>query len=468
MAVGIGQRCLVRVKITDVELRNARAIMATIVSPQGEEKCQDVSFDEVSGVVYASVDVNSAGNWSMWLCVRFANEVLYTPAFVFAEVEGEATPCEAPYIVDVEVAGESVSVTPPKIDVEGEVSREEFDALTEQVAGKVDKEIGKGLSTNDYTDADKNAVQYIPNLATKEEVRAVQEATAQKADTDGNYPNMTVGKANGVVGINQVQEALTLTTKANGNIVIGNLAGQSKEFMPATPSGDPMHYAYEAAGATWQPATGYWKMYTLTDVTNEQMRAAIVRGAITNGDKQPLCNSYRSLNGIRFNLARTGNYVVYLGTDTFDYYAYANETIEVINLTFYKNLSAQYDGAGLNVASLNNAFSDCSKLRQILGKILASGSTINTTNAFKGCTSLEDLLIAGLGVNVSFADSPLLSKESLLYMIDNCASGVSFTITLHPDVYDKCQEFGEWFEDIEAALTAATDNKNTTVILASA
>ena len=47
------------------------------------------------------------------------------------------------------------------------------------------------------------------------------------------------------------QDALTLTVKDNGNIVLSNIQGQSKEFMPATPSGDPMHYAYEAAGAEY-------------------------------------------------------------------------------------------------------------------------------------------------------------------------------------------------------------------------
>lgn len=298
--------------------------------------------------------------------------------------------------------------------------------IEKQVANKVDKVAGKGLSTNDYTDTEKAKVAEIDGL---------KQSIEGKANTNGNYPNMTVGKAQGVVGINQVQEALTLTTKPNGNIVIGNLAGQSKEFMPATPSGDPMHYAYEAAGATWNANTGYWKMYTLTDVTNEQMRAAVARGVITCGDKQPLCNSYRSLNGIRFNLARTGNYFVYLGTDSVDYYAYANETIEVINLTFYKNLSAQYDGSGFRIASLNHAFYGCSKLRQILGKILTSGGSINTTNAFKGCALLEDLRLAGLGDNISFADSPHLSNESILYMIENANLSNAITITLHQDAY---------------------------------
>lgn len=414
MAVGIGQRCLVRVKITDVELRNARDIVATVESPQYVAHCQEVAFDEVSGLVYVAVDVNSVGPYSMWLEVRFAEEVVYTPVFVFAEVEGETTPCDAPYIVDVEVSGDSVSVTPPKVDVDA-VTREEFEQLSSKV-DDLEEQIGSGSITID----------------------------TELSETSNNaVANSAVAK-----GLKGKQNTLTLTTKPNGNIVIGNLAGQTKEFMPATPSGDPMHYAYEVAGATWNASTGYWKMYTLTDVTNEQMRAAVARGVITCGEKQPLCNSYRSLNNIRFNLSRTGNYMVYLGVDIMDYYAYANETIEVINLTFYKNLTAQYDGAGLQVASLNHAFCGCSKLRQILGKILASSHSINTTNAFNGCTSLEDLRLAGLGGSISFADSPLLSNESILYMIENATATTAITITLHEDAYMRAHES----EDIIQAL----------------
>lgn len=53
------------------------------------------------------------------------------------------------------------------------------------------------------------------------------------------------------------QQELTLTVLDNGNIRIGNLQGQTKDFMPATPSGDPMHYAYEAIGAVYNSGEDY-------------------------------------------------------------------------------------------------------------------------------------------------------------------------------------------------------------------
>lgn len=55
----------------------------------------------------------------------------------------------------------------------------------------------------------------------------------------------------------EAQKELTLTVKDNGNIVISNIQGQTKEFMPATPSGDPMHWAYVSAGAEYNATNDY-------------------------------------------------------------------------------------------------------------------------------------------------------------------------------------------------------------------
>lgn len=55
----------------------------------------------------------------------------------------------------------------------------------------------------------------------------------------------------------EAQKELTLTVKDNGNIVISNIQGQTKEFMPATPSGDPMHWAYVNAGAEYNTIDNY-------------------------------------------------------------------------------------------------------------------------------------------------------------------------------------------------------------------
>lgn len=367
MAVAVGQRCVVRIQITDIDLRNARGIMATVESPQYVAHCQEVAFDEVSGLVYVAVDVNSAGSYSMWLEVRFAEELFYTPAFVFAEVEGDAKPCDAPYIVDVEVAGESVSVTPPKIDVDGgdDVSREEFEALVNKVADK--------------------------------------------------------------------QDTLTLTTKPNGNIVIGNLAGQSKEFMPATPSGDPMHYAYEAAGAVWNASTGYWELNELTNITTSEIRD-IYREAYLLAT-EGLLTSWFSGSTQRTNICLC-RWQARAAINTFGNCV----NIEVATLG--------RQGYMASPTNLNYAFYPCKKLKKII-TIIDCNNCTSFTAAFNGCYMLEEVRFDKLNKSISFAASPNLSTESILYMIENANATTAITITLHEDAYMRAQESNDIIQALD-------------------
>lgn len=292
--------------------------------------------------------------------------------------------------------------------------------IEKQVANKVDKVAGKGLSTNDYADTEKAKVAEIDGL---------KHSIEGKANTNGNYPNMTVGKAQGVVGISQVQEALTLTTKANGNIVIGNIAGQSKEFMPATPSGDPMHYAYEAAGAVWNANTGLWEIYDMKDVTTEQMRRSYNFGCINTQNIAPLAMlGSSSPSNIRFCLPRTGANAAYFSS--FGSYAAGNYNIEVINLMATSVMSEDKNKLS-QIVNASYAFSYCEKLRRVLSKIDFSTAT-NVAGMFNRCYKLEQINCYGLKQDISFADSPL-SVESATYMIANANASSSFTITFRAD-----------------------------------
>ena len=55
--------------------------------------------------------------------------------------------------------------------------------------------------------------------------------------------------------------------------------------------------------------------------------------------------------------------------------------------------------------------------------------------------------------NISFSNSPLLSLESLQYLITNAANTSPITVTVHADVYDKIQDEGQvdWHALIETA-----------------
>lgn len=244
---------------------------------------------------------------------------------------------------------------------------------------------------------------------------------------------------------------------------VEDLEEQSKEFMPATPSGDPMHYAYESIGARWNADTGYWEFYDMKDITNIEMSRTFARGSWYIGATAIgvlTAFNEQSPSAIRFNMARTGPWGV---TCDFDYFAQENKWIEFINLTSDNNIATKPFSYALY---LTGSFNGCSNLRRIYGEINVSDTKNAFTDTFKGCIKLKDVEIYGLNKDISFADSPLLSKESLLYMINNCTSSATFTITLHPDVYEKCNE--EWLEDIDSALGTVENLKQTNITLAKA
>lgn len=221
----------------------------------------------------------------------------------------------------------------------------------------------------------------------------------------------------------------------------------------ATPSGDPMHYAYEAVGAHWNDDTSYWEFYDMKDITNIEMSRALARGSwYIGGTAIGVLSAFneQSLSAIRFNIARTGPTSV---TCDFDYFA-DNKWIEFINLTFDNNLVSK----PFTYASyLTGSFNGCTNLRRIYGEINVTNTQNEFTDTFTGCVKLEDVEIYGLNKNISFVDSPLLSKESLLYMIRNSVQGAEIIITLHPDVHWEATN-GEWEEAITSAINDYGEN----------
>ena len=86
----------------------------------------------------------------------------------------------------------------------------------------------------------------------KEGDKTIYPLTSTKAIVDENGNRVTLATTDDLnnYATNTTVEAiqkkeLQLSVKDNGNIILSNANGESKEFMPATPSGDPMHYAYE-------------------------------------------------------------------------------------------------------------------------------------------------------------------------------------------------------------------------------
>lgn len=78
-------------------------------------------------------------------------------------------------------------------------------------------------------------------------------------------------------------------------------------------------------------------------------------------------------------------------------------------------------------------FMNCKKLRVVKNIDLQNNTTMN--KMFQGCNSLEDIDIINLNGSLDLKDSPLLSKESIVHLINHASPSSPITITLHPTAY---------------------------------
>lgn len=235
--------------------------------------------------------------------------------------------------------------------------------------------------------------------------------------------------------ISKKQERLSVTSLDNGNVRIDFGTGITKDFMPATPSGDPLHYAYEAAGAVWNPSTGYWEYRAkeggLVDLTNDDMRVCYSEAWLNSS-----VNS-----GVFFNTqARTTiNYMVWTATYNFDN-SIRGTNLEVVFL--------RGRGSSALPKSMIGTLCFCPKLKVIADVIDLQYNASDVE--LRNCPLLTTVWLKNAKKSIILSASSKLSIESLLYMINNAAPTSQIIIKLHPVVYSHASTDPE----VVAALAA--------------
>lgn len=126
---------------------------------------------------------------------------------------------------------------------------------------------------------------------------------------------------------------------------------------------------------------------------------------------------------------------------------FMNNTIEVVKWSSSKDVSSYNNSFKLG----DSVFFLCNSLRVI------ERCAIFNANSFGACPNLEFFEIHGLTTDFNISGSPSVKKTSILYTIENVLKTTtkSLVITLHADVYAKCIEGGEWYDDVNTALTTA-------------
>ena len=194
------------------------------------------------------------------------------------------------------------------------------------------------------------------------------------------------------------------------------------------PPGGPNRKLYEAAGAKFNKKTGFYELNGLTDITEDEMATIYAYPTTYIG--------FGTFDGCKARtLLRFPTSVIADSTPNLSYTFRWCTRLEILVLnTTYPCVTSVF----------SSTFSNSVKLKSIVGVIDLKLSG-DLSNAFLQCTSLMDVNIKNLKKNIEFKDSPLLSKESLQYMVANSAAVSPITITLHADVYTKVDSAeAEW------------------------
>ena len=259
------------------------------------------------------------------------------------------------------------------------------------------------------------------------------------------------------------KKELQLSVKDNGNIVLSNANGDSKEFMPATPSGDPMHYAYIEAGAEWNDTDATitktletvsydnshfetfsfehkpkcWYLNGVGDITNEEMRAI-----------------YNYPHYAKYSGAYAG---VKQKTVIFD----GNGPSAALNLNHWFAGSAVKSliyRTSINASNVYCMFYNTYNLEYLLPA--KKEAWLYGYEGFKAIdfsndtnTKWKEIRVYLLKKSCDFSCLPNISKNSVLYAINTCRPTTAITITLHADAYARLGEDA----DVLAALEAKNE-----------
>lgn len=256
---------------------------------------------------------------------------------------------------------------------------------------------------------------------------------------------------------------LKLSVKDNGNIVLSNDSGESKEFMPATPSGDPMHYAYIAAGAEWNDTNEVIikKLYTAAYNTDAEETFTFEHqpkcwylngiGDITNDEMRRIYNiphklkykgAYSGINSER-TIFFDGNNT----SDAVDFSAIFSGSNSLISLIYKTHV----------YPTATSRMFVCSRLKYFLPytkSVLFVGYNGFLYTDFHVNSAIEEIRIWRLRKNGDFRYVSKLSKNSVRYMINMSDATTAITIKLHADAYAKLATDADVVADLEAKNAA--------------
>lgn len=223
--------------------------------------------------------------------------------------------------------------------------------------------------------------------------------------------------------------------------------------------GSSMRSLYEACGAVWNEETGYYELNGLTDITEEEMMWIYIETFGWWHDWGPVCRYCRHA---RTNLRPQSYGIVLRNTDVlFPFGEGLFETISLVPLW-----SSNPEGYSFTVYNNIRIFSSCRRLKEITGKIrLIQGSSLRVFHVAENCPLLKEIRVEIYNDTddiIFCKESPLLSYESMQYLVDNASNTQAIIVTINPVTYsylsgtvEPSADVGGTTEEWQALMTAA-------------
>ena len=268
-----------------------------------------------------------------------------------------------------------------------------------------------------------------------------------KINSDNHYTKSDADNKFATKESTDTKVAKTDIVQSVGNATdkIMSQKASTDSFIANTPSGDPAHFLYESAGAKWNEDTGLWTLGSYSDLTTEEIRYAFANKVTYYGTGFGLFHDYDCRCMFPLRMYGIGSAIVA------NRWFVDSKIREFMTSTIHNSCNIQLTG--------NSAYAFSSENLVRISSEISFNSDIwkdvlNTI--FSGCAKLEYIRVNTTYFGLYLNDSPLLSKESVLSMI-NGSEGNNITHTIHPDVYAKCVDGGEWSAEIQAALANKTN-----------
>ena len=264
-----------------------------------------------------------------------------------------------------------------------------------------------------------------------------------KAMSDSRYYDK---QATDTLLADKVSKSDIVQSTGESTTAVMSQKASTDSFIANTPSGDPAHFLYESAGAKWNANTGLWTLGSYSDLTTEEIRYAFANKVTYYGTGFGVFHDYNCRCMFPLRMYGLGSAVVA------NRFLYDSKIREFMTSTMRNTSYIQLTGNSAYAFSSEN-------IVRISSEIYFESEILNSARntIFSGCVKLEYIRVVKTYFGLYLNDSPLLSKESVLSVINGSDDKYTVTHTLHPDVYAKCVDGGEWFTEIQTALANKTN-----------